>query len=77
MMITCPLSVENGENGSCSDLSVFLQQLPDVQHKLLRYLCHFLTLVEGNHKHNLMTADNLATVFGPNVFQWVEINEKM
>uniref|UniRef100_H2LSU9 Family with sequence similarity 13 member A n=1 Tax=Oryzias latipes TaxID=8090 RepID=H2LSU9_ORYLA len=60
---------ENGENGSCSDLSVFLQQLPDVQHKLLRYLCHFLTLVEGNHKHNLMTADNLATVFGPNVFQ--------
>ncbi|XP_011474778.3 protein FAM13A isoform X1 [Oryzias latipes] len=60
---------ENGENGSCSDLSVLLQQLPDVQHKLLRYLCHFLTLVEGNHKHNLMTADNLATVFGPNVFQ--------
>uniref|UniRef100_A0A3P9L9F3 Family with sequence similarity 13 member A n=1 Tax=Oryzias latipes TaxID=8090 RepID=A0A3P9L9F3_ORYLA len=60
---------ENGEIGSCSDLSVLLQQLPDVQHKLLRYLCHFLTLVEGNHKHNLMTADNLATVFGPNVFQ--------
>uniref|UniRef100_A0A8C8DZY1 Family with sequence similarity 13 member A n=1 Tax=Oryzias sinensis TaxID=183150 RepID=A0A8C8DZY1_9TELE len=51
------------------DLSVLLRQLPDIQHKLLRYLCHFLTLVEGNHKHNLMTADNLATVFGPNVFQ--------
>ncbi|KAF6718724.1 Protein FAM13A [Oryzias melastigma] len=57
------------ENGSSSDLSILLQKLPDVQHKLLRYLCHFLTLVENNRKDNLMTADNLATVFGPNVFQ--------
>uniref|UniRef100_A0A665XC33 Rho-GAP domain-containing protein n=1 Tax=Echeneis naucrates TaxID=173247 RepID=A0A665XC33_ECHNA len=45
-----------------------LQQLPDVHYSLLRYLCHFLTLVECNHKDNRMTALNLATVFGPSVF---------
>uniref|UniRef100_A0A3Q0SNE7 Rho-GAP domain-containing protein n=1 Tax=Amphilophus citrinellus TaxID=61819 RepID=A0A3Q0SNE7_AMPCI len=46
-----------------------LLQLPDIHHSLLRYLCHFLTLVESNHKDNRMTALNLATVFGPSVFQ--------
>uniref|UniRef100_UPI0037E96660 protein FAM13A isoform X1 n=1 Tax=Semicossyphus pulcher TaxID=241346 RepID=UPI0037E96660 len=46
----------------------FLQQLPDVHLSLLRYLCHFLTLVECNQKENRMTALNLATVFGPSVF---------
>ncbi|XP_014860528.1 PREDICTED: protein FAM13A isoform X3 [Poecilia mexicana] len=46
-----------------------LQQLPDVHHSLLRYLCSFLTLVEKNHEENRMTAQNLATVFGPSVFQ--------
>ncbi|XP_015227119.1 PREDICTED: protein FAM13A isoform X2 [Cyprinodon variegatus] len=46
-----------------------LQLLPDIHHSLLRYLCNFLTLVERNHEENRMTAHNLATVFGPNVFQ--------
>ncbi|XP_027873396.1 protein FAM13A isoform X5 [Xiphophorus couchianus] len=47
----------------------FLQQLPDVHQNLLRYLCNFLTLVDKNHEENRMTAQNLATVFGPSVFQ--------
>ncbi|XP_054634419.1 protein FAM13A isoform X2 [Dunckerocampus dactyliophorus] len=59
---------ECGDEGSCSDLRDLLKQLPDVHHSLLRYLCHFLTLVESNHKENRMTAHNLATVFGPTVF---------
>uniref|UniRef100_A0A3Q4MN60 Rho-GAP domain-containing protein n=1 Tax=Neolamprologus brichardi TaxID=32507 RepID=A0A3Q4MN60_NEOBR len=46
-----------------------LLQLPDVHYSLLHYLCHFLTLVESSHKDNRMTALNLATVFGPSVFQ--------
>ncbi|XP_074485483.1 protein FAM13A isoform X3 [Sebastes fasciatus] len=53
---------------SWSDMRNLLLQLPDVHHSLLRYLCHFLTLVECNHKENRMTALNLATVFGPSVF---------
>lgn len=46
-----------------------LQQLPEVHYSLLRYLCCFLKLVEHNHGKNRMTAFNLATVFGPSVFQ--------
>ncbi|XP_013863243.1 protein FAM13A [Austrofundulus limnaeus] len=59
---------ECGDDGSWSVLRDLLQQLPDVHHSLLRYLCHFLTLVERNHEENRMTALNLATVFGPSVF---------
>ncbi|XP_018517080.1 protein FAM13A isoform X2 [Lates calcarifer] len=59
---------ECGDDGSWSDMRDLIQQLPDVHHSLLRYLCHFLTLVECNHKDNRMTALNLATVFGPSVF---------
>ncbi|KAG8014708.1 Protein FAM13A [Nibea albiflora] len=59
---------ECGDEVSWSDMRDLLQQLPDAHHSLLRYLCHFLTLVEGNHKENRMTAFNLATVFGPSVF---------
>lgn len=67
----CFLCVECGDDVSWSVLRDLLQQLPDMQHNLLRYLCHFLTLVESNHNENRMTALNLATVFGPNVFRSV------
>ncbi|XP_017262040.1 protein FAM13A isoform X3 [Kryptolebias marmoratus] len=60
---------ECGDDGSWSVLRDLLQQLPDIHHGLLRYLCHFLTLVERNHEENRMTALNLATVFGPSVFR--------
>ncbi|XP_053182251.1 protein FAM13A [Scomber japonicus] len=59
---------ECSDPGSWSDMRDLIQQLPDVHHSLLRYLCQFLTLVECNHKENRMTAFNLATVFGPSVF---------
>uniref|UniRef100_A0A673YWW4 Family with sequence similarity 13 member A n=1 Tax=Salmo trutta TaxID=8032 RepID=A0A673YWW4_SALTR len=56
------------EDGFCSDLRVLLHQLPDVHYSLLQYLCLFLTQVDQRHRENRMTALNLATVFGPNVF---------
>ncbi|XP_061626836.1 protein FAM13A isoform X2 [Phyllopteryx taeniolatus] len=59
---------EFGDEVSCSGLREHLKQLPGVHLSLLRYLCHFLTLVEGNHQDNRMNAHNLATVFGPSVF---------
>lgn len=68
-MTLCFKSVECSDDASWSDMRDLLQQLPDVHHSLLHYLCHFLTIVERNHKENRMTALNLATVFGPNVFQ--------
>uniref|UniRef100_A0A3Q3WEL4 Rho-GAP domain-containing protein n=1 Tax=Mola mola TaxID=94237 RepID=A0A3Q3WEL4_MOLML len=63
------LSFECGDDVSWSDMRDLLQQLPGVHYSLLCYLCHFLTLVECNHMENRMTALNLATVFGPSVFQ--------
>ncbi|XP_076003800.1 protein FAM13A isoform X2 [Genypterus blacodes] len=59
---------ECGDEGSWSDVRELLQQLPDVHFSLLRYMCRFLALVEQHHDDNRMTALNLATVFGPNVF---------
>uniref|UniRef100_A0A673XE68 Family with sequence similarity 13 member A n=1 Tax=Salmo trutta TaxID=8032 RepID=A0A673XE68_SALTR len=60
---------QDGKNdGFCSDLRVLLHQLPDVHYSLLQYLCLFLTQVDQRHRENRMTALNLATVFGPNVF---------
>ncbi|XP_043084970.1 protein FAM13A isoform X3 [Puntigrus tetrazona] len=59
---------ESGEGDFCKDLRELLLQLPDIHYSLLQYLCHFLSQVEREHAHNRMTATNLATVFGPNVF---------
>ncbi|XP_073810851.1 protein FAM13A isoform X4 [Danio rerio] len=59
---------ESSEADFCHDLRELLRQLPDLHYSLLQYLCYFLSQVEQEHEHNRMTASNLATVFGPNVF---------
>uniref|UniRef100_A0A8C9T634 Family with sequence similarity 13 member A n=1 Tax=Scleropages formosus TaxID=113540 RepID=A0A8C9T634_SCLFO len=59
---------ECGEEQCGQALRDLLHGLPDVHYDLLRYLCRFLTQVAEQHQHNRMTALNLATVFGPNVF---------
>ncbi|XP_014349422.1 protein FAM13A-like [Latimeria chalumnae] len=46
-----------------------LVQLPRAHYCLLKYLCCFLTQVAEHCEANRMTIMNLATVFGPNVFQ--------
>ena len=75
MWVTCVCFCvsECGEEGSWGDLKAVLGQMPDVHHRLLSYLCRFLTEVESHHAHNRMTALNLATVFGPSVFQSVPL----
>ncbi|XP_072112528.1 protein FAM13A isoform X4 [Mobula birostris] len=55
-------------NGNREELRWLLQQLPEVNYCLLKFLCHFLTLVAAEHRTNRMTVYNLATVFGPNIF---------
>ncbi|XP_036430869.1 protein FAM13A isoform X3 [Colossoma macropomum] len=59
---------ESSEDGFCKDVRELLLRLPDVHYSVLRYLCYFLTQVEQQQHLNRMTALNLATVFGPNVF---------
>ncbi|XP_035387476.1 protein FAM13A [Electrophorus electricus] len=62
------LQQESSEDDFCKDVRSLLQRLPDVHYSVLRYLCHFLTQVEQQQNSNRMTALNLATVFGPNIF---------
>uniref|UniRef100_A0A673NFW9 Rho-GAP domain-containing protein n=1 Tax=Sinocyclocheilus rhinocerous TaxID=307959 RepID=A0A673NFW9_9TELE len=63
------IQLYQGDEGDfCKDVRELLLQLPDIHYSLLHYLCHFLSQVEQEHAHNRMTATNLATVFGPNVF---------
>ncbi|XP_026062607.1 protein FAM13A-like isoform X9 [Carassius auratus] len=59
---------ESSEDDFCKDLRELLLQLPDIHYSLLHYLCHFLSQVEQEQAYNRMTATNLGTVFGPNVF---------
>ncbi|TSK22491.1 Protein FAM13A [Bagarius yarrelli] len=63
---------ESKEDELCKNMAKLLLKLPDVHYSVLRYLCHFLTQVEQQQCHNRMTAFNLATVFGPNVFHYLE-----
>ncbi|XP_060782477.1 protein FAM13A isoform X2 [Neoarius graeffei] len=62
------LHSESSEDEFCKNVQELLLKLPDVHYSVLHYLCHFLTQVEQQQCHNRMTAFNLATVFGPNVF---------
>ncbi|KAK3573268.1 hypothetical protein QTP86_019230 [Hemibagrus guttatus] len=59
---------ESKEDEFCKNTQDLLLKLPCVHYSVLSYLCHFLTQVEQQQCHNRMTAFNLATVFGPNVF---------
>ncbi|KAK6050200.1 RhoGAP domain protein, partial [Cooperia oncophora] len=45
----------------------FVALLPRPNYLLLQKVVHFLTLVAANHNVNLMTANNLSVVFGPNL----------
>ncbi|KAJ8281441.1 hypothetical protein GJAV_G00067730 [Gymnothorax javanicus] len=60
---------QDGEGDEIGAVREILQQLPDLHYSLLKYICLFLTQVESRHQDNRMTAPNLATVFGPNIFQ--------
>lgn len=50
-------------------LRLLLAQLPGENHALLRYLCSFLVRVAQHQEVNLMSPQNLGTVFGPNFFR--------
>lgn len=63
------LCIDSNEDEFRKNVQDLLPKLPDVHYSVLRYLCRFLTQVEKQQCHNRMTAFNLATVFGPNVFQ--------
>ncbi|CAJ0957448.1 unnamed protein product, partial [Mesorhabditis belari] len=48
-------------------VSEFVKLLPRPNFLLLKTVCRFLTKVSSHHQENLMTANNLSVVFGPNL----------
>uniref|UniRef100_A0A8C2P3R0 Rho-GAP domain-containing protein n=1 Tax=Capra hircus TaxID=9925 RepID=A0A8C2P3R0_CAPHI len=55
-----------------SNLRALIEELPDTHYCLLKYLCQFLSKVAKHHVQNRMNVHNLATVFGPNCFQFLK-----
>lgn len=52
----------------CRNLKYFLQQLPQLNYGLLRFLCRFLASVATFQQESWNTGA-LAAVFGPDIFQ--------
>lgn len=49
-------------------LNLLIVQLPEPNCQTLRHLLRFLNDVVEHETHNRMTANNVATVMGPNLF---------
>lgn len=58
----------NNEDEFGRKLRFLLQQLPPVNYSLLKFLCRFLANVASHHEE-IWSANSLAAVFGPDVFQ--------
>ncbi|XP_014009837.1 rho GTPase-activating protein 22 isoform X1 [Salmo salar] len=65
---TAQLLAKNQEEGIL-ELGRQLKSLPQVNYNLLRYICRFLDEVQSHSIQNKMSVQNLATVFGPNIFR--------
>lgn len=52
----------------CRNLKYFLQQLPQLNYGLLRFLCRFLASV-ASFQQESWNVGALAAVFGPDIFQ--------
>ncbi|XP_071105558.1 protein FAM13A-like isoform X4 [Haliotis cracherodii] len=60
---------EGNKDQVVQQLKSKLQQLPNENYDLLKYLCQFLVVVTHHEKDNKMSAMALAIVFGPNLFK--------
>ncbi|CDQ66300.1 unnamed protein product [Oncorhynchus mykiss] len=65
---TAQLLAKDQEEGIL-ELGRQLKSLPQVNYNLLRYVCRFLDEVQSHSSQNKMSVQNLATVFGPNIFR--------
>ncbi|CAF0898310.1 unnamed protein product, partial [Didymodactylos carnosus] len=46
---------------------LIIEKLPENNYRILKYIIEFLNLISSYSDTNLMTASNLAIVFGPNL----------
>uniref|UniRef100_A0A4W5QKE7 Rho GTPase activating protein 22 n=1 Tax=Hucho hucho TaxID=62062 RepID=A0A4W5QKE7_9TELE len=65
---TAQLLTKDKEEG-IFELGRQVRTLPQVNYNLLKYICRFLDEVQSHCSQNMMSVQNLATVFGPNILR--------
>lgn len=63
-----PILEYSGEDELARNMKYVLQQLPQVNYSLLRFLCRFLSNV-ASLQEDSWNINTLAAVFGPDIFQ--------
>ncbi|KAG5853411.1 hypothetical protein ANANG_G00073010 [Anguilla anguilla] len=67
--LMCGKGAPGGRKQALEDLKKLLHKLPVANFNLLHYICRFLDEVQSYSHINRMSAQNLATVFGPNILR--------
>ncbi|XP_056616668.1 rho GTPase-activating protein 22 isoform X1 [Triplophysa dalaica] len=67
--LTCAQLLVKDEEVGLNELVMQVNTLPQANYNLLKYICKFLDEVQSHSAENKMSAQNLATVFGPNILR--------
>ncbi|XP_075334336.1 rho GTPase-activating protein 22 isoform X1 [Odontesthes bonariensis] len=67
--LSCAQLLTKDKEMAIIELSKQVKSLPQVNYKLLEYICKFLDEVQSHSNDNKMSVQNLATVFGPNILR--------
>ncbi|KAM9476688.1 rho GTPase-activating protein 22 isoform 2-T3 [Clarias gariepinus] len=67
--LTCAQLLLKDEEVGLGELAKQVNTLPQANYNLLKYICKFLDEVQSHANENKMSAQNLATVFGPNILR--------
>ncbi|XP_060237018.1 rho GTPase-activating protein 24 isoform X1 [Meriones unguiculatus] len=67
--LSCATLLSKDEDAGVKELVKQVKSLPVVNYNLLKYICRFLDEVQSYSGVNKMSAQNLATVFGPNILR--------
>ncbi|XP_037659674.1 rho GTPase-activating protein 22 isoform X4 [Choloepus didactylus] len=65
----CAQLLTKDEGEGTLELAKQVNDLPQANYNLLRYICKFLDEVQSHSDVNKMSVQNLATVFGPNILR--------
>ncbi|XP_026134021.1 rho GTPase-activating protein 22 isoform X1 [Carassius auratus] len=67
--LTCAQLLLKDDEVGLSELVNQVNNLPQANYNLLKYICKFLDEVQSHSNENKMSVQNLATVFGPNILR--------
>ncbi|XP_076020665.1 rho GTPase-activating protein 22 isoform X2 [Genypterus blacodes] len=67
--LSCAHLLTKDKEMGITELGKQVNTLPLVNYNLLKYICKFLDEIQSHSNENKMSAQNLATVFGPNILR--------